>query len=396
VNWPSLVPSSQTRAPQQAEIDPEDDVNPTVPILMPPPQFRKGKQQETPKAEAALPKSLTPSPPSQLRMHMPSEAELDAKPAHPVATPKGQRLFDFWHEKVDHQTSASANTSTPPPSLAVASEANAELQSSSTHSADFPSLGQARSVLHVSQTPDALNMPSSAQLAQHIQSAGPASGTRLQLEMQAASLHLGSAGTAPHQQALTQSEPAQPLRTELHSGLGQVQPSTAAAAAAAGRQHQAPADAGWCEEHGATPAALVAELEAASRLVHHQSLQQAQLLEGLEHALSELSEHRLLIQNPQAAVGTSQQGGADGTFQLHIGLLLGLFRSAQKLRCNSPRVDNSHANNLLVCSDHSLVPCTAEPVACPLSCRLCRCALIVRSMYDPANGLFAHVTQQSI
>lgn len=144
--------------------------------------------------------------------------------------------------------------------------------------------------MHASHALDApLNMPSSVQLAQHIQSASASSG---------------------RQQALTQSEPAQPLRTELHSDLGDVPPSTAAA----GRHHQAQPHEGWCEEHGATPAALVAELEAASRLVHHQSLQQAQLLEGLEHALSELSEHRLLIQNPPAAGGTSQQGGSDGTF----------------------------------------------------------------------------------
>ena len=188
--------------------------------------------------------------------------------------------------------------------------------------------------------------------------------------MQAASLKLGSEEPAPHQQALTQSEPAQPLRTELHSDLGDVQPSTAAVAAA-GRHHQAPPHEGWCEEHGATPAALVAELEAASRLVHHQSLQQAQLLEGLEHALSELSEHRLLIQNPPAAGGTSQQGGSDGTFQLHIGLLLGMFQSVQNLYCNSPLVDKSSANNLMVCAHHSLVHGTAMPVSCPLACRLC-------------------------
>ncbi len=346
MNWPSLEPGSQSRAPQQAEADPEDDVNPTVPILMPPPQLRKGKQQETPKAEAAVPKALTPSPPSRSLMHIPSKAELDAKPAPPVATPKGQRLFDFWHQMVDHQTSTSANPLPTTPSGAVASEANAELHSSSMHSAHFPSLGRTRSVLRASHASDDLNMPSSAQLAQHIQSAGPTSGQQLQLEMQAASLPLGSAETAPPQQALTQTDPAQPLRTDVHSGLGHVQPNTAVGAAAAGQQHQDPADAGWCEEHGATPAALVAELEATSRLVHHQSLQQAQLLEGLERALSELSEHRLLIQNPQVAVSTSHQGGSDGTFQSHTGLLLGLFRSVQKLHCNSPLVDNSYANNL--------------------------------------------------
>ena len=354
MNWPSLRPGSQSWDPQQAEADPEDDVNPTVPILMPPPQLRKGQHQENQKAEAALPKALTPSPPSQLLTHMPSGAELDTEPAPPVATPKGQRLFDFWHQRLDHQTSASTNLLPTSHSLAQASE----LQSSSVQSAGSPSLGQARSVLHPSHASDDQYMPSSAQLAQHIQSAGPTSGQRLQLEMQAASLPLGSAEPAPHQQALTQSEPAQPLCIELHSDLGHVQPSTAAAAAAV-RQHPAPADEGWCEEHGATPAALVAELEAASRLVHHQSLQQAQLLEGLEHALSELSEHRLLIQNPQAAVGTSQQAGSDGTSRFHTALLLGLFQCVHKLTATHPLwllLDNSYANNL--CCVQTILWCT--------------------------------------
>ena len=68
-------------------------------------------------------------------------------------------------------------------------------------------------------------------------------------------------------------------------------------------------------QSGTTSAAFVAELETASRLVHTQSLQQAQLLEGLEHALSQLSEHRLLIQNPQpaAAPGSQQQEQRAGT-----------------------------------------------------------------------------------
>ncbi|KAL0024068.1 hypothetical protein WJX79_002467 [Trebouxia sp. C0005] len=269
VNWPSLQPDSQSQAPQQAKADPEDCINPIVPILRPPPQLRKGQQQETPKAEAALPEALTPSRPSQLLKHMPTGAELDAKPAPPVATPKGQRLFDFWHQK-------------------------------------------ARSMLRASQASGALNMPSSAQLAQHIQSAsassGPASGQPLQLETQAASLPLGSTEPAPHQQALTQSEPAQPLRTELHSDLGHVQPSTAAA----GWYHQAPADEDCCEEHGATPAALVAELEAASRLVHHQSLQQAQLLEGLEHALSELKGPVVCLQSAETQPNLGPRGQPDG------------------------------------------------------------------------------------
>ena len=45
---------------------------------------------------------------------------------------------------------------------------------------------------------------------------------------------------------------------------------------------------------------IAAELEATSLLVQQQSARQAELLEGLEHALSQISQHCLLIQNPTA------------------------------------------------------------------------------------------------
>jgi len=51
------------------------------------------------------------------------------------------------------------------------------------------------------------------------------------------------------------------------------------------------------------------ELETASRLVHKQSVQQAELLEGIEHALSQLSEQCLLIQDPRAAAVMSHKEG---------------------------------------------------------------------------------------
>ena len=53
-------------------------------------------------------------------------------------------------------------------------------------------------------------------------------------------------------------------------------------------------------------AELAAELAATSQLVQQQSLRQAELLEGLEHALSQISQHRLLIQNPAAQLEPSE------------------------------------------------------------------------------------------
>lgn len=55
-----------------------------------------------------------------------------------------------------------------------------------------------------------------------------------------------------------------------------------------------------------TPAEFAAELAATSRLVQQQSERQAEMLEGLEHALSQLSQHRLLIENPTAQLEQSE------------------------------------------------------------------------------------------
>ena len=57
-----------------------------------------------------------------------------------------------------------------------------------------------------------------------------------------------------------------------------------------------------------THAEVTAELAATSRLVQQQSARQAELLEGLEHALSQISQHCLLIQNPTAQVEPSVAG----------------------------------------------------------------------------------------
>ena len=56
-----------------------------------------------------------------------------------------------------------------------------------------------------------------------------------------------------------------------------------------------------------THAKVAAELATTSRLVQQQSARQAELLEGLEHALSQISQHCLLIQNPTAQLVPSEQ-----------------------------------------------------------------------------------------
>ena len=56
-----------------------------------------------------------------------------------------------------------------------------------------------------------------------------------------------------------------------------------------------------------THAEVAAELAATSRLVQQQSARQAELLEGLEHALSQISQQCLLIQNPSVQLVPSVQ-----------------------------------------------------------------------------------------
>ena len=92
---------------------------------------------------------------------------------------------------------------------------------------------------------------------------------------------------------------AQPSATEpaASTHMPELQLSTASGShdvhSAQNRRWQAP-------RPSVTAAELAAELAATSQLVQQQSLQQAELMQGLEHALSELSQQRLLIQNPIA------------------------------------------------------------------------------------------------
>lgn len=58
---------------------------------------------------------------------------------------------------------------------------------------------------------------------------------------------------------------------------------------------------------------VAAELAATSRLVQQQSVRQAELMEGLEHALSQLSQHCLLIRHPTAQPELSEVEPYPGT-----------------------------------------------------------------------------------
>lgn len=285
VDWPDLSTGDALGTRPESE----DDPIPTVPILMAPPHLRAKHQQ--------LPSMHTP----------PTNPQRDAKLTTPVATPKGQRLFDFWHQKVDQQA---PNTASPHPAsqsgAQVASGADAEQHSSNAQRPVDSGTSHYQDAQSARDLADELAMLSTpSQQAMHAQQA------------------LHSLGPAPMDDPLVQMPvPAQAPSAQLTATAaawlleGPSQSVTVAAS-----QHQGPSAGPGPEpsvQSGSTSAGLVAELETASRLVHQQSLQQAQLLDGLEHALAELSEQRLLIQNRQAGPSMDQQTTADGTMRPQI------------------------------------------------------------------------------
>ena len=83
-----------------------------------------------------------------------------------------------------------------------------------------------------------------------------------------------------------------PPQQQLHSDVAHE-----AAAAESQLQHVAESQS---LQAGPTHPEVAAELAATSLLVQQQSARQAELLEGLEQALSQISQHRLLVQNPSA------------------------------------------------------------------------------------------------
>lgn len=282
VDWPDLSTGDTLGTRPESK----DETIPTVPILMAPPHLRAKHQQ--------LPSTHTP----------PMNPQPDAKLTTPVATPKGQRLFDFWHQKVDQQA---PDTAPPQPvsqsGAHVASGADAVQHSSSAQRPVDSGVSHHQDAKSARDLADKLAMLSTpSQQAKHAQQA------------------LRSSRPVPMDNPLVQMPvPAQAPTAQLTAtAAAWLLEGPSQSVAVATTQHQLPSAGPGPEpsvQSDSTPAGLVAELETASRLVHQQSLQQAQLLDGLEHALAELSEQRLLIQNRQAAHSMDQQTTADGTMR---------------------------------------------------------------------------------
>ena len=168
----------------------------------------------------------------------------------PATTPKGQSLFEFWQQKSAAGTPATSES----------------LKPTSVHARRYLSTEDTGSPLEPSPlatSESAATLPEGSEAHPH--------ETLARAHWQ---------GTSAEAQTLAEAQTG--------TGLAAVQA-------------------------GSASAALVAELEAASQLVHKQSLQQAELLEGLERALSQLSEHRLLIQNPQARLQALAEDRWQGT-----------------------------------------------------------------------------------
>ena len=269
------------------------------------------------------------------------EPDAEPKPLTPVATPKGQRLFEFWQQKSKQQTASAA---TPIPASATDSASQVSLTHLSAASSSNPQQSQVSLPSDLTsadvrkQLPGDSTSPSTMQLGgqQPGDSSSPSTAGHMQAPAHAppaddpAQLMPGEArvSSVPTQ---TESGPVQlpsepgfvQSRAQPGSVQSQADPGSAQVQAQPGPV-QSQAQLGFVQsgpdtdvkqpqtqqgpvQTGTASAALVAQLEAASQLVHHQSLQQAQLLEGLERALSELSEHCMLIQNPQASMLDAQQ-----------------------------------------------------------------------------------------
>ena len=257
VDWPQSSLHPQVSLPH-AEEEAHNDPTPAAPILQAPPHLRR-QQKEVQKAAAALtrakrPLSLAANPLSLSLVHTPSmNPQQDLRPSTPVATPKGQHLFDFWHQKAEQPVTAAgpANIS--------------DIQSKPVKHASQQVHNGAQQLT-----------PSTTQQAETASGADAAQLNAAQIAHQADFLSGTQQSDGSHQQTVTATGSVQGLD-------------------------------GSDEQLHTASAVFLAELETASKLVHKQSVQQAELLRGIEHALSQLSEQRLLIQDPQAAAVMSHK-----------------------------------------------------------------------------------------
>ena len=310
VDWPSPDQETESAKGQLVGVE-EDDLDSPVPLLMAPPHLRSAKQDSAKEPLTHLsseqltfaPNLLVPNPGAHLSLAL-------GTPQTTIATPKGQRLFDFWHQKADsmpspvdqNSHSQAAFLESPSgagPMIALHSERQAAIQASANQ-APIIRPSPSESTAHQAPFSPAPRRQTAASQLPY----SPASATQLSVS-QSPSVTAAVLTSAP---AFSKAEAAQ----------------------AACRSQPQPT--GLPTPHALHPSTaqvdLVAELVATSQLVQQQSLRQAELLEGLEQALLQLSEHRFLIQNPLALPQDSlsgETGAGPGEFALAADNLLHLL-----------------------------------------------------------------------
>ena len=269
VDWPHPGTEEPWPAAQQAEA--EEELDPPVPQLLAPPHVRRANQEAT-KPSLPLPRAKRPSafaanPLSLSLVHTPSmNPSLDLMPAQTaVPTPKGQRLFDFWHQKAE-AVPAAAEVAPHNQAIVIKPSSQAALGGGSPNQ----------------------NAPNQRPFTTG-------------LWRQAAAIDISPDGSATRQSRTAQAASTNLLAPAAESAVGHESPtlghihlSTESATSSPRAQHGSL----QLQEPGLPHTDLVAELAMTSQLVQQQSLQQAELLAGLESALAQLSEHRLLILNP--------------------------------------------------------------------------------------------------
>ena len=302
VEWPSSGMEEERAGDNQTQAG---DLGASLPLLTTPPHARRA-HQESPAAlpRAKRPLSLAPDPLSLSLVHTPSmNPTLDLRPHTPLPTPKGQRLFDFRHHKVAPAPAPAPPADLPPclqpatttelvaktdscaiqsDGQAAASQPPVSVVSSSQNMSLQAPIGSSPSSGHIAlQAPISMSSPTQVSISPTRQTApSPSSAAQPPSNQTSASQAVTAPPTAPNQQ------PAPPqLRSAPDSP-----------------HHASPPEA---SKLSAAQSELLTELTTASQLVQQQSARQAELLEGLEQALSQISQHCLLVQNPAAV---SQHG----------------------------------------------------------------------------------------
>lgn len=349
VDWPSTDAEVEQAADHQTAAD---DLGAPARLMMAPPHARGG-HQETP---ASLPRvkhplRVAPNPLSLSLVHTPPlSPTLDPRPQNPLPTPKGQRLFDFWREKADSSPVSAADQPRSSEQVRCPTELLGEQATARQASASHAPIDTGLSSQHAAvQTPIGTS-PSSQHIAlQALTSmSSPNQGVPLQAPIgtSPSSQHAAlQAPPSPSQDVALQgpfnitssskdptlsiglTRQADPSPLAVHqppfNTASASHPMPALSAPLLGpKQSAAALNSLWpASPNAASMLAnaaqreLLAELTATSHLVQQQSARQAELLEGLQHALSHISQHRLLLQNPSAAAQDAIS--ADAEIALH-------------------------------------------------------------------------------